>query len=38
VDTEQELDLREAHHMCPEKALAQLLAQDRAATAHAARN
>jgi ABC-type Fe3+-citrate transport system substrate-binding protein len=38
VETEKELDEREAHHMCPEKALAQLLAQDRAAAAHAARN
>jgi ABC-type Fe3+-citrate transport system substrate-binding protein len=38
VETEKELDVREAHHMCPEKALAQLLAQDRAAAAHAARN
>ena len=26
VETEKELDVREAHHMCPEKALAQLLA------------
>ena len=38
VETEQELDVREAHHMCPEKALAQLLAMDRAAHAQAARN
>ena len=38
VETERELGVREAHHMCPEKALAQLLAQDRAAAANAARN
>ncbi len=38
VDTEKELDEREAHHMCPEKALAQLMALDRAALSHAARN
>ncbi len=38
VETEQELGAREAHHMCPEKALAQLLAMDRAAHAQAARN
>ncbi len=38
VEAEKELDVREAHHMCPEKALAQLLAMDRAAAAHAARN
>jgi hypothetical protein len=38
AETEQELDVREAHHMCPEKALAQLLAQDRVAAEHAARN
>ncbi len=38
VGTEQELDEREAHHMCPEKALAQMLAMDRAAAAQAARN
>jgi len=38
VETEKELDVREAHHMCPEKALAQLLAEDRAATAPATRN
>lgn len=38
VETEQELDVREAHHMCPERALAQMLAMDRAAAAQAARN
>lgn len=38
VATEKELDEREAHHLCPEKALAQLLAQNRAAVTHAARN
>jgi len=38
VETEKELDEREAHHLCPEKVLAQLLAKGRAAAAHAARN
>jgi hypothetical protein len=38
VETEKELDLREAHHLCPEKVLAQLLAQEKAAAAQAARN
>jgi hypothetical protein len=38
VETEKELDVREAHHMCPEKALAQLLAQVRVAATHTARN
>jgi len=38
VDSEQELNEREAHHMCPEKALAQLLAVEREAAAHALRN
>lgn len=38
VLTEQELEHREANHMCPEKVLAELLAQEKAAAAHAARN
>ncbi|MGD0158242.1 MAG: hypothetical protein ABSB50_19290 [Terracidiphilus sp.] len=38
VETEEELDEREAHHLCPEKVLAQLLAAGRAAASHAARN
>jgi hypothetical protein len=38
VETEAELDLREAHHLCPERVLAQLLAQERATAAHAPRN
>lgn len=38
VDTEQELELREAQHICPEKALAELLAQEKAAAHVAARN
>lgn len=37
VKTEKELDKRETHHMCPEKALAQLFALDRAAAAQAKR-
>jgi len=38
VETEKELDELEARHLCPEKALQQLLAQERAAACHAARN
>jgi hypothetical protein len=38
VEMEKDLDVLEAHHMCPEKALAQLLARDKAATADAIRN
>ena len=38
VETEKELEQREAHHLCPEKVLAQLLADEKAAVAHAARN
>ncbi len=38
VETEQELDRVEAHHICPEKALAQLFAKGRASEARAARN
>jgi ABC-type Fe3+-citrate transport system substrate-binding protein len=38
IETEQELDTREAHHFCPEKALAQLLAQERAHVERALRN
>jgi hypothetical protein len=37
VETEAELDQRETHHLCPEKVLAELLAQERAAAAPAAR-
>jgi hypothetical protein len=38
VETEKELDEREAHHLCPEKVLAQLLTEEKAALAHSARN
>jgi hypothetical protein len=38
VVTEKELERVEVHHICPEKALAQLLAQGRAIEARAARN
>ena len=38
VETEKELDLIESHHMCPEKALAQLMSLDHAARMHAVRN
>ena len=38
VDSEEELDRLETRHLCPEKVLAQLLAQQRDAEAHAARN
>lgn len=36
VETEKELDLVEARHLCPEKVLAQLLAQRIAAETHSA--
>jgi hypothetical protein len=36
VATEEELIRRESNHICPEKALADLLAQQRASAAHAA--
>jgi hypothetical protein len=38
VETEQELEPLEDRHICPEKALAQLLALERAVQEHAARN
>ena len=38
VATEQDLEFREAHHICPEKALAELLAREKAGQSHAARN
>jgi hypothetical protein len=38
VETESELEQIEKHHICPEKALAELLAQERAHEAQAARN
>lgn len=38
VETEKELNRVEEHHICPEKALAQLLAQGKAGEARAARN
>jgi hypothetical protein len=38
VETAEELDLRESHHICPEKVLAQLLAQERSIVAQALRN
>jgi hypothetical protein len=38
VETELELELIEHHHICPEKALAELLAQEKAHEARAARN
>jgi hypothetical protein len=36
VATEEELERREANHICPEKALADLLARQRATASHAA--
>jgi hypothetical protein len=36
VETERELALVEEHHICPEKALNELMAQERAAEAHVA--
>ena len=38
VASEEDLERREANHICPERVLADLLAQQRAATTHAARN
>jgi len=38
VETEKELEQREVQHLCPEKVLAQLLAQRQAAVSHATRN
>jgi hypothetical protein len=38
VATEKELEFREAHHICPEKALAELLAKEKAAASQAAHN
>lgn len=38
VETQEELEQIELRHMCPEKALAQLLAGRAAAEAHAHKN
>lgn len=38
VETEQELSRVEAHHVCPEKVLAELLAQEKMIEARSARN
>jgi hypothetical protein len=38
VETEAELHLVEAHHICPEKALADLLAQERLLVSKAQQN
>jgi hypothetical protein len=38
VETDKELDVFEARHICPERALAELLEQERAIEAHAQRN
>ncbi|MGP8268774.1 MAG: hypothetical protein ACLQLH_01795 [Terracidiphilus sp.] len=38
IETTEELDQREARHICPEKALAQLLAQERSSVVHARLN
>jgi hypothetical protein len=38
VETEQELDWVEAHHICPEKVLAQMFAREKAIEAQAMRN
>lgn len=38
VATEEDLEEREAHHICPEKALADLLTQQKAAASQAARH
>jgi len=38
VETEEELECLEAHHLCPEKVLAQLLAEEREIESRASRN
>jgi hypothetical protein len=38
VETQEELDRIETHHICPEKALAELLVREKAAESQAARN
>jgi hypothetical protein len=38
VETEEELDAIEANHICPEKVLAELLVQEKAAEARATRH
>jgi hypothetical protein len=38
VETEQELDRVEAHHICPEKVLAQMFAREKAIETQAMRN
>jgi hypothetical protein len=38
VETERELERVEAHHICPEKALAQMLAEEKAIEERAMRN
>ena len=38
VESEPELDRVEAHHVCPEKVLAELLVQEKALEARVARN
>ena len=35
VETEDDLEQLESHHMCPERALAQLLSKEAAIAAHA---
>jgi hypothetical protein len=38
VETDKELDVFESRHICPERALAELLEQEKAIEAHAQRN
>ena len=38
VETPEELEIEEAKHLCPEKALALMLADDRASGEHAHRS
>lgn len=38
VETDEEIERLEAHHLCPEKALSQLLASEAADLARAQRN
>jgi hypothetical protein len=38
IETAEELDLRETRHICPEKALAELLEREKSIVAHAQQN
>ena len=38
IETAEELDLRETRHICPEKALAELLEREKSIVAHSQQN